>query len=136
MRIGIFLGAVFLVASSAWAQGVGFGYKLRPQFRTEVTPLKDGTYQVKPVGGSSAAVTYWCGIGDFAVRTLGVSNAQRIYISKAYEKGVRTVNFSLTPPPDVDTTPGYSLTVKRVGENMSAASAQDYCYDNFIDLGF
>ncbi|WP_254444601.1 hypothetical protein [Ruegeria arenilitoris] len=130
------LTLVAFAATSAWGQGVGFGYKLRPQFRTQITPLKDGTFQVKPVGGSSAAVTYWCGIGDYAVRTLGVSNSQRIYVSKAYEKGARTVNFSFTPPPGADTKSGYSLTVNRVGENLSAASAQNYCFDNFIDMGF
>ncbi len=136
MRIGLILTAAMFVATTAGAQGVGFGYKLRPQFNTQITPLKDGTYEVKPVGGSSAPVTYWCGIGDYAVRTLGVSNSQRIYVSKPYEKGVRTVQFSLTPPPGADTNPGYSLTVNRVGENLSAASAQNYCFDNFIDFGF
>ncbi len=130
------LTAIILAPTIAQSQGVGFGYKLRPQFRTQITPLKDGTYEVKPVGGSSAAVTYWCGIGDYAVRTLGVSNSQRIYVSKAYEKGVRTVQFSLTPPPGANTNPGYSLTVNRVGENLSAASAQNYCFDNSIDMGF
>ncbi|MEX0307895.1 MAG: hypothetical protein AB3N12_10975 [Ruegeria sp.] len=136
MRFGIVFCAVILVATSAWAQGVGLGYKLRPQFRTQITPLKDGVYEVRPVGGSSAAVTYWCGIGDYAIRTLGVSNSQRIYVSKPYEKGIRTVQFSLTPPPGADTNPGYSLTVNRVGENLSAASAQNYCFDNFIGMDY
>ncbi len=136
MRFGVILTVAIFGATTAWAQGVGLGYKLRPQFKTQITPLKDGTYQVKPAGGSSAAVTYWCGIGDYAVRTLGVSNSQRIYVSKPYEKGVRTVNFSLTPPPGADTSPGYSLTVNKLGENLSAASAQNYCYDNFIDFSF
>ncbi len=135
MRMSVILCAAIFVATSAGAQGVGLGYKLAPQFKTQITPLKDGTYQVKPVGGSSAAVTYWCGIGDYAIRKLGVSNSQRIYVSKAYEKGIRTVNFSFTPPPGADTDPGYSLTVNKVGENLSAASAQNYCFDNFIGFG-
>ena len=127
------LGATLLAPSLAGA--VGFGLNVTPQFRTDITPLKDGTYEVKAIG-SSAPVNYWCGIGDYALRTLGVANNQKIYISKAYEPGVRTVQFSLTPPPGADTNPGYSITVKRVGENMSASSAQNYCYDNFIDFGF
>ena len=73
------------------------------------------------------------GIGIGILRTKAT---QRIYIVRAYEKGVRTVQFSLTPPDGVDTTPGYSITVKRVGENMSAGSAQGYCFDNFLDFGF
>ena len=124
-----------LVLLPGIAQAVGFGLNVRPQFRTEITPLQNGEYLVKAIG-SSAPVNYWCGIGDYAIRTLGVPSSQRIYISKPYERGVRTVQFSLTPPPGADTKPGYSVTVKRVGANMSAASAQNYCYDNFIDQGF
>lgn len=124
-----------LLLSPAVAQAAGFGLSVQPQFRTEITPLNDGSYEVKAIG-SSAPVNYWCGIGDYAIRRLGVPNSQRIYVSRAYEPGVRTVQFSLTPPPGVDTDPGYSLTVKRVGENLSAISAQNYCYDNFIDMDF
>ncbi len=124
-----------LVLAPRFAHAVGFGLDVRPQFRTDITPLDNGEYRVKAIG-SSAPVNYWCGIGDYAIRTLGVSNSQRIYISKAYVPGERTVQFSLTPPPGADTNPGYSITVKRVGENMSAASAQNYCYDNFMDFDF
>lgn len=125
--------ATFLAPAAAYA--VGFGISVRPTYRTDIRPLKDGIYEVKAIG-SSAPVNYWCGIGDYAIRQLGVPGSQRIYIWKAYEPGVRTVQFSLNPPPGVDTTPGYSITVKRVGENMSASSAQNYCYDNFMDFGF
>lgn len=120
-----------LVLAPAVAGAVGFGLSVRPQFRTEITPLPNGVYEVKAFG-SSAPVNYWCGIGDYAIRTLGVPNSQRIYIWRAYEPGVRTVQFSMTPPPGADTKPGYSITVKKVGANMSAVSAQNYCYDNFI----
>ncbi len=117
------------------AQARGFGLSVRPTYRTEIRPVEDGVYEVKAIG-SSAPVNYWCGIGDFAIRQLRVQRSQRIYVWKAYEPGARTVQFSLKPPPGADTTPGYSITVKRVGENMSASSAQNYCYDNFMDFGF
>ena len=117
------------------AQGVGLGFGAYPTFKTTVTPLKDGTFEVA-VSGSSAPVAYWCGIGDFAIRTLGTKPSQRIYVSRAYEKNVRTVQFSLTPPEGVDIKTSYSVSVKRVGENRSAGSAQNYCWDNMIDFGF
>lgn len=132
------LKAVALVAmgfTPGLAQAVGFGVGVFPTFRTEVTPLDGGVYEVRAIG-TSAPVAYWCGIGDYAIRTLRTKATQRIYITKAYEKNVRTVQFSLTPPPGVDTNPGYSVTVKRVGENMTAASAQGYCYDDFRDFRF
>ncbi|MGV6804090.1 MAG: hypothetical protein ACWA49_07785 [Ruegeria sp.] len=127
------LSATLLLPVSA--QAVGFGLSVRPTYRTEIKPLGDNIYEVKAIG-SSAPVNYWCGIGDYAIRQLRVPRPQRIYIWKAYEPGARTVQFSLEPPPGADTTPGYSITVKRVGENMSASSAQNYCYDNFMDFGF
>ncbi|WP_420585029.1 hypothetical protein [Ruegeria sp.] len=114
---------------------VGFGVAINPAFRTKVTPLENGTYRVA-TSGSSAPVAYWCGIGDFAIRTLRTSATQRIYIASPYQKGVRTVDFSLTPPEGADTSPGYSVTVKRVGANMTAGKAQGYCYDTFMDFSF
>ncbi|WP_171234852.1 hypothetical protein [Ruegeria sp. HKCCA6837] len=131
MRFLKVFASTALVLAPAIAEAVGFGLYVRPQFRTEITALPDGVYEVKAVG-SSAPVNYWCGIGDYAIRTLGVPNNQRIYIYRAYEPGVRTVQFSLSPPPGADTKPGYSITVRKVGANMSASSAQNYCYDNFI----
>lgn len=126
--------AVFFLTSGL-AQALGFGIGVAPAFRTTVTPLSDGTYEVASIG-TSAPIAYWCGIGDFAIRTLRTKNTQPIYISRAYEKYKRTVQFSLTPPEGADTSKGYSVTVRRVGANMSAASAQRYCYDNLMDFGF
>lgn len=128
---GIVLGLLLPVQT----QAVGFGVGINPAFRTTVTPLKDGTYQVA-THGSSAAITYWCGIGDFAIRTLRLPTTQRIYVSKAYDKSNRTVQFSLTPPEGGDTSKSYSITVSRVGENMSASGAQSHCFDNIMDFDF
>lgn len=127
---------LFLMAlTPVVVQAAGFGVGLRPGFKTTVTPLQDGTYEVS-ASGTSAPVAYWCGIGDYAIRTLRTSATQRIYISKPYERGVRTVQFSLTPPEGGDTSETYSVTVKTVGANMTAATAQGYCYDNLLDFGF
>ncbi len=135
MRVLKITAVTAIMLLPALAEAVGFRFGVYRGFQTDVTPLENGTYRVA-VSGSSAPVTYWCGIGDYAITKLRTKATQRIYISRAYEKGTRTVEFSLTPPDGVDTTPGYSITVKRVGENMSAGSAQGYCWDNVLDLGF
>ncbi|SDX09668.1 hypothetical protein SAMN05444358_10311 [Ruegeria halocynthiae] len=135
MRFFISLCLATIIAAPAVAQGIGFGLGIRPAFRTKVTPLQDGTYEVVGIG-SSAAVTYWCGIGDYAIRTLGIPSKQRIYVSKPYERGVRTVQFSLTPPEGGDTGRSYSVTVDKLGANMSAGTAQGYCRDNYINPDF
>ncbi|RLK02581.1 hypothetical protein [Ruegeria conchae] len=135
MRILKLACLVAALVSPTLSQAVGFGVGVRPAFRTTVTPLNDGTYEVAAIG-TSAPVAYWCGIGDFAIRTLRTSATQRIYISKPYERGARTVQFSLSPPEGAEDVTTYSVTVKTVGANMTAGSAQGYCYDNFIDFGF
>ncbi len=135
MRIAKTAALAMLIVIPGIAQAVGFGIAVRPAFRTTVTPLPNGVYEVAAIG-TSAPVAYWCGIGDYAIRTLRTKSNQRIYIAGAYVPKARTVQFSLTPPEGADTSPGYSVTVKRVGANMTAASAQDYCYDNFMDFGF
>ncbi|WP_170775789.1 hypothetical protein [Ruegeria lacuscaerulensis] len=129
------LAAIFLVvvAGSATAQSNRPGVGIFPTFQVIVTPEEGGVYRVEPVGISSAPV-YWCGIGDYAVQTLGKARTQRIYIAEAYVPGARTVKFSFDPPADIDTTPGYSLTVNRVGENLSASRAENLCYDSVIDF--
>jgi len=135
---GVVLAALIVVPGIG--QAVGFGVGIRMQFRNDVTEVEKGIYEVVSYG-TSAPVSYWCGIGDYAIRTLRTKATQRIYLWKAYgpsvsRPGKKGAQFSLTPPEGVDTTPGYSVTVKTVGDNMSAGSAQGYCYDNFIDMGF
>lgn len=101
--------------------------------RLEVQPLKNGVYEVISDVGSGP-VQFWCGAGDYGMRVLGAGATQRIYIWEAIgpsvtRPGRKAVQFSLTPPPGADTSTGYSLTVKRAGDNITAAMAQNYCYD-------
>lgn len=102
----------------------------------EVAVIAEGVFEVTDRGGS-AAQAFWCGAGDFVTATGGASN-QRIYIAKGLgpstiSPGRKAVQFSLTPPPGVDTTPGFSLSVRRVGDNMRTASARQYCYDRLLE---
>ncbi|MFC3614277.1 hypothetical protein ACFORG_10940 [Lutimaribacter marinistellae] len=105
--------------------------------RHEVEPVGNGVFEVLNEVGSGAQ-QYWCGAGDYAIRVLGAGATQRVYLWRA--KGPaqtranrQSVQFSLTAPTGVDTTPGLSLSTKRVGDNMTAASAQNYCYDRVRD---
>ncbi len=129
------VAALTLLPVLASATGFGIGFGVNPAFRTTVTPLDDGSFRVA-TQGSSAAIAYWCGIGDFAIRTLGLPTTQRIYVSKPYDKKTRTVQFSFTAPEGADTSKSYSITVSRVGENMSASGAQSHCFDNIMDFDF
>ncbi|MFT7597004.1 MAG: hypothetical protein ACI8R4_004347 [Paracoccaceae bacterium] len=113
--------------------------------RHEVYPVSDTVFEVLNDVGSGA-VDYWCGAGDFARQVMGTPAAQRIYIWRgigpsATRQGRRSVQFSLTPPPDADTTPGLSLSVKKVGDNMTSALAYQYClghdrFDPFFPRGW
>lgn len=105
--------------------------------RHEVLPVSEGAYEVVGRVGTSAQ-DYWCAIGHFARAALGADATQRVYIVEGIgpsvnRSGRKSVKFSLTPPQGVDLTPGLSLSTKRVGDNLNAATAQNYCYDRVED---
>lgn len=100
--------------------------------RHEVFPVSDTVWEVVARVGTSAA-DYWCGAGDYAQRVMGVPAASRIYIWKPVgpsvtRPGHKAVQFSLSPPPGADTSTGYSLTVKRAGDNLARHMAVQYCF--------
>lgn len=103
--------------------------------RHEVLDVSPGVYEViaKPGYGTSAK-DYWCAIGDYAIRILKTSAVQRVYLwapvgPSVNQPGRKAVQFSLQPPPGANTNPRLSLSTKQVGDNLSASSAQSYCYD-------
>lgn len=96
-----------------------------------VNPVSDTVFEVIGRVGSGP-VQYWCSAGDYARQVLNTSATQRIYLWRALGPGVteqttRAVQFSVTPPPDADTTPSFLLSVTNVGDNMSSAAAHQYC---------
>lgn len=104
--------------------------------RYEVFPISDSVFEVvERPGSAGGANDYWCGAGDYAQRVLKTRTNQKIYIWKAIGKSVtkpgnRAVQFSLNAPANASASPGYSLSVRAVGDSLSTAAAQRYCYDN------
>ena len=116
--------ALFPMTADAW----------RALNRHEVYPLSNGAFEVVSEVGSGAQ-DFWCGAGDFAYRGLGAASAQRVYISRAIgpsvaKPGYKAVQFSLVAPQGAGTDPALTLSVRDVGDNMRAAAAQQYCFDN------
>lgn len=113
--------------------------------RHEVFVVSDGVFEVLNEVGSGA-VDYWCGAGDYARRQLRAAATQRIYIWKAIgpsatHPGKKSVQFSFSAPEGASTSPGYSLSVKAVGDNLTTAAAYQYCigddpFDAFRPRGF
>ncbi len=103
--------------------------------RHEVLPVSKGVFEVVAEPGfGTGARDYWCGFGDFAIRQLGVSAVQRLYIwapegPSVNRPGRKSVQFALSAPEGADTSTQLSLTVRRAGDNLRASSAQNYCYD-------
>lgn len=91
------------------------------------------------VGRSGSTNTdYWCAAGDYARRVLDVPVSQRIYIQSglaAAETQDRksAVQFTLQPPADADLRPGFLVSIRRVGENMSMSGAWSYCLQRTIE---
>lgn len=120
------IAAVPTVASAFWAWN-----------RHEVQNVGNGVFEVVSRVGS-APTDFWCGAGDYAIRVLGAPVTSRIYLwqgigPSTVRSGKKGVQFSLNPPAGADTSPGLSVTVKRVGDNMSASMAQGYCYNRVSD---
>ncbi|WP_425043169.1 hypothetical protein [Primorskyibacter sp. S87] len=125
-RISLAVAATLFLAPSSALAWWAFN-------RHQVEPVGNGVFEVVAEVGS-APKDFWCGAGDYAIRVLRTSATQRIYIWKAIapstiRQGRKGVQFALQPPPGADTSTGYSLTVKREGDNLNAAMAQGYCYD-------
>ncbi|MCB1364963.1 MAG: hypothetical protein KDK02_12635 [Rhodobacteraceae bacterium] len=88
---------------------------------------------------SSRAPDYWCGAGDYAIAGLRTAATQRVYIHTPVgpsqtSPGARAVQFSLSPPPSGPAPQTYSLSVKTVGDSLTAAAARQYCYDRLMDF--
>ncbi len=101
-----------------------------------VVPLSDRSFEVLGQAGSGNT-DYWCAAGEYARRVLGVANAQRLYVSRGRAEAETAnrksaVQFSLDPPPNGDTSWRLLLSVTRVGENLSAIEASNYCA-RFVD---
>jgi hypothetical protein len=123
----------------------GWGAAWRALNWHEVFPISETEFEVVSRVGSGAA-DFWCGAGDFARSKLGAGATQRIYIWRAIgpsvtRPGKKAVQFSFSPPPGANVTPGYSLSVKAVGDNLTSAAAFQYClgqdpFDPFLRRGW
>lgn len=124
-----------LAALAIMAITPGASWAWRAINGTEVNPVRKGVYEGIP-HGHSGPQQFWCGAGDYARQVLGVGPTQRIYIWRAIgpsetRPGAKSVQFALQPPPGKeDYQPGYSLSVKNEGDNLDAAMAQRYCYND------
>lgn len=121
------MAAALIAAAPAWAADFRAANRLR------VAPVDDQVFEViaGPGMGGSA---FWCAAGDYANRVMGAGATQRIYLVRARGPAVTrnrksAAHFSLVPPDGVDTSPGYFLSLRRVGENLTANDAQSHCVD-------
>jgi hypothetical protein len=102
--------------------------------RHEVFPVAEGVFEVVSEPGSGPQ-DFWCGAGDYAIRVLGVKVVQRIYTWRGIgpsvaRPGRKAMQFAFAPPKGADTSTSLSLSLTRVGDNLTAAAARQYCYGN------
>lgn len=132
-----------LVASLALAPGTVAAWRAINWH--DVFPVSKTVFEVIGRPGSGAA-DYWCGAGDFVRHAMQAGATRRIYIWRAIgpsvtQPGYKAVQFSLNAPENVSTSPGYSLSVKAVGDNLTSALAYQYClgddrFDPFMSRGW
>ena len=112
----------------------GWGLAWRAYNTHVVVPVSQTVFEVVGRPGSSAA-NYWCSAGDYVRHRLRMKATTRIYIWQAIGPSVsysnsKAVQFSLNSPVEPPLSPGYSLSVKAVGDNLTAAAAYQYCLGN------
>lgn len=98
-----------------------------------VNPVSADVFEVLP-RGAARTNDYWCAAAEYLLYNGITSATQRIYVVRAMGPGQTAnrrsaVQFSITPPPGIDTTPGLTMSVQRVGENLSASLARSQCGD-------
>lgn len=100
--------------------------------RLKVAPISDSVFEVVARGGTGAR-DFWCAAGDYALKQGARSNA-RIYLAggrqpSVSEPGRTATRFTLSPDAAGITpiAPQLVLTVDVVGDNISVASAREYC---------
>ncbi len=101
--------------------------------RLTVNPLPDGSFEVIGAPGSAGS-DYWCAAGDYALTVLGAQNNDRIFITRGRGEPQTSdrkssVQFSLSLPSGEEAETGIFLSMKKVGDNLNASFARNYCYD-------
>jgi hypothetical protein len=142
--IAMFWGRkVVLSAVLVLIPGLGMAYRAINWH--EVYPVSNTVFEVVGRVGSGAA-DYWCGAADYVRSALGDTSLRRIYIWRGIgpsvaKPGFKAVQFALAPPENADTTPGLTLSVKAVGDNLTSIAAFQYClsddrFDPFVPWGW
>lgn len=118
----------------ASAQAYGFADRLPS------AQVNSAVFEVVSRGAQSAR-EYWCSAGAHARLQLGARNADRVYLARgrgpsATNPRRKSVQFTLSPAAAgiEPASPGLSLTVRRVGDNLSVGQAAAFC--NSTPAGF
>lgn len=100
--------------------------------RLTVAPVNEAVFEVVGRPGSGAR-EYWCAAGEYA-RSLGVRTNTRVYIESGRQqsvsqRGKTAVRFTIAPDAAGVTpiSPQLVLNVDTPGDNLSVASAVEYC---------
>ncbi|MFC3615811.1 hypothetical protein ACFORG_18835 [Lutimaribacter marinistellae] len=101
----------------------------------EVYPVSPESFEVVTTKGPAAG-DYWCGAGQFTIAQLGRSSTQDIYVvrgrgASSSAPGETSVLFSFQPPAGGEVE-SLSNSVDLIGNALSAAQAQAYCFDRTI----
>lgn len=132
--IAICAAASVFAASAVWAQ------TYRAVNRLYVKPLGSDTFEVFEDRGAGAR-GIWCAAADYTKSIGRDRKGQRMFILEPRGPSKTTPNqtavvFTLKPNEALrNTAPSYSVSVRRVGENLPVHHAQLFC-DAFIDEVF
>ena len=133
MKTFKYLTAPILLAAMLAVPSQAFAFKALN--RLTVNPAGGNQFEVIQRAGSSAADN-WCAAADYALRVLGASSSQKVYLV-AGRQAARTegnrfgVTFSLSAPPEAQnfTSQPLTLSLRNIGDSLGVGFARQYCYD-------
>ena len=73
---------------------------------------------------------YWCAVGDYAFRRLGLDFTDRLQVVRPYQSSDESVVFGVGGTPA--SVFSLAATVRTPGANLSVGQARSYCADRII----
>jgi hypothetical protein len=105
-----------------------------------VYPMPDGTFEVQARAGT-AGPQYFCAAGDYAWRRLNVPVASRVVVVRpdgpsTTNPGGRGMVFKVVPQGAASSEDqGWTVSMRRAGENHSVAMARALCRNGTVSFG-
>lgn len=129
-RLAMMIAVATGLTAASTASAAGGKYTARNSMRIVGDASDPGRFDILQRAGNGGA-DYWCAAGEYVIRGRGLDPATRIFLVQPLGKGRlgrNSIGFTITPDTSlVSSGNGATMSMKRVGQNWSAAHAYGQC---------